>query len=360
MRSYLFAKAVESPVHILRFHEDDMRHLIMLNDEEMQYGSTRVTKLRLPVAQATTVTSNTLHTSQYRTGTSAVEVLASDGGATAFELYYLHCDIRILKSGPSSSGKTSLSRLLRAAFTSRPAPPITCTILHGDDFYIPDSQLPLVPLGGPDGEKVQDWDCPEALDFSRFLSSVRHAKSQGGRLPDDHVSYETTHAVGVEESIARFLAADTGAGAEKIAELEKRVLSWLGGLEAARGGVIDTVVIVDGFLLFGEGVPEALQAEFDIKLMIRTPYEKAKKRREDRAGYTTMEGFWHDPPGYFELLVWPAYVKQHSYLYQDGDMDAGILTSAALERGIRTPLMTDQTLLETVEWAVATLEEAKL
>ncbi|KAK6359434.1 ribosylnicotinamide kinase [Orbilia brochopaga] len=273
--------------------------------------------------------------------------------------------ICIAISGPSSSGKTSLSRLLRAAFTSRSttsptAPPVTCTILHGDDFYLPDSQLPLVPLGGPDGEKVQDWDCPEALDFSRFLSSVRHAKSQGGRLPDDHVSYEQTHAVGVEESIARFLAADTGAGTDKIVELEKRVLAWLGGVEAARGCVVDTVVIVDGFLLFGAGVPEALQAEFDVKLMIRTPYEKAKKRREDREGYTTMEGFWHDPPGYFELLVWPAYVKQHSYLFQGGDMESGILTSAALDRGIRTPRAADQTLLETLEWAVSALEDTKL
>ncbi|EWC48703.1 hypothetical protein DRE_00008 [Drechslerella stenobrocha 248] len=275
-------------------------------------------------------------------------------------------------SGPSSSGKTSLARLLRSAFTSTAATdgrrkPISCTILHGDDFYIPDSQLPLVELGST-GQTAQDWDCPEALDFTRFLASVQHAKAHG-QLPNDHVSYEVTHAVGVEENIARFLEGGGDGGnsdgnsnsvKDTVADLERRAAAWLQRVEERRGGQLENVVIVDGFLLFGSGVPEALKDEFDIKLMIRTPYAKAKKRREDREGYTTVEGFWHDPPGYFELLVWPAYVKQHSYLYQNGDMDAGVLTHAALENGIRTPQVTDQTLIETLEWAVGALESTKL
>ncbi|KAF3911568.1 hypothetical protein ABW20_dc0110576 [Dactylellina cionopaga] len=269
--------------------------------------------------------------------------------------------ICIAISGPSSSGKTSLSRLLRAAFSSKALTdnPIKCVILHGDDFYIPDSQLPLVHLNNdPTGEKVQDWDCPEALDFTRFISSVRYAK-QHGELPDTHQTFEETHAVGVEESILRLINGGEG-GKEKIQELEERAVAWLKKIEEGVGRKVDNVVIVDGFLIYGKGVPEELKAEFDVKFMIRTPYEKAKRRREEREGYNTMEGFWHDPPGYFEFLVWPAYVQQHSYLYENGDMNAGVLTQQALESGLRTPKETDQTLMQTLEWAVDTLEKTEL
>ncbi|KAF3933340.1 hypothetical protein ABW19_dt0202700 [Dactylella cylindrospora] len=149
-------------------------------------------------------------------------------------------------------------------------------------------------------------------------------------------------------------------GKVRIAKFERRARDWLGAVEEELGRKVDKVVIVDGFLLFGVGVPEELKREFDVKFMIRTPYEKAKRRREERAGYTTMEGFWHDPPGYFEFLVWPAYVKQHSYLFKDGDMDTGTLTQEALDSGIRTPAKTDQTLMETLEWAVGALVDSKL
>ncbi|KAK6528275.1 ribosylnicotinamide kinase [Arthrobotrys megalospora] len=268
--------------------------------------------------------------------------------------------ICIAISGPSSSGKTSVSRLLRDAFTSTAlttTPPI-CTIIHADDFYIPDSELPIVELGTT-GQKVQDWDCPEALNFPHFLSSLKHAK-QFGALPDSHQSYEVTHAVGVDESILKLTNEGGEDGKAKILDLEKKVVAWLKGVEEDLGTKVERVVIVDGFLIFGKGVPEELKKEFDIKLMIRTPYEKAKQRREDRAGYTTMEGFWQDPPGYFELLVWPAYVKQHSYLFEGDNMDAGILTEEALGSGLRTPTETDLTLMQTLQWAVSTLEHMKL
>ncbi|KAK6500737.1 ribosylnicotinamide kinase [Arthrobotrys conoides] len=275
--------------------------------------------------------------------------------------------ICIAISGPSSSGKTSISRLLRDAFTSKSltkSPP-SCTILHADDFYIPDSELPIVELRDPKNnnnnnndniQKVQDWDCPEALNFPSFITSLKHAK-EFGRLPDSHQSFEVTHAVGVDESILRVLG---GGGKERVLELEKKVVGWLKKLEREEGRKVENVVIVDGFLMFGSGVPEELKREFDVKLMIRTPYEKAKQRREERAGYTTMEGFWQDPPGYFEFLVWPAYVKQHSYLFKNGDMDTGILTDEALSSGLRTPAATDLTLMQTLEWAVETLEQIKL
>ena len=53
-------------------------------------------------------------------------------------------------SGVSSSGKTTLSRLLRDIFPNT-------FVLHEDDFYWPDTQI-------PEKDGVQDWDCIEAID----------------------------------------------------------------------------------------------------------------------------------------------------------------------------------------------------
>jgi nicotinamide/nicotinate riboside kinase len=73
-----------------------------------------------------------------------------------------------------------------------------------------------------------------------------------------------------------------------------------------------------------------------------------------------MEGFWQDPPRYFELLVWPAYVEQHSYLFKNGDIDSGTLTQEAFDEGLRTPKKTDMTLKETMDWAIEALLDTRL
>jgi nicotinamide/nicotinate riboside kinase len=48
--------------------------------------------------------------------------------------------------------------------------------------------------------------------------------------------------------------------------------------------------------LFSEDMKD-IRSLFDTKLFLRTSYETAKKRREARSGYVTIEGFWEDPPG---------------------------------------------------------------
>lgn len=50
-------------------------------------------------------------------------------------------------------------------------------------------------------------------------------------------------------------------------------------------------------------------------------YATAKARREARTGYVTLEGFWEDPPGYVDNVVWPNYVKDHSQLFENGDVE---------------------------------------
>lgn len=50
-------------------------------------------------------------------------------------------------SGPSSSGKTTLARLLQRIFSSHPEQKISTFIIHEDDFYHPDDKyLPISSL----------------------------------------------------------------------------------------------------------------------------------------------------------------------------------------------------------------------
>ena len=44
---------------------------------------------------------------------------------------------------------------------------------------------------------------------------------------------------------------------------------------------------VDGFLLYSD---PAVVEELDIRLLVRSPYQKLKARREARSGYVTLDG----------------------------------------------------------------------
>ncbi|KAG8929931.1 ribosylnicotinamide kinase [Tulasnella sp. 418] len=82
--------------------------------------------------------------------------------------------------------------------------------------------------------------------------------------------------------------------------------------------------IVDGFLLYWE--PEVYKP-MDVKLFLRVPEKTLKDRRDVRDGYITAEGgMWKDPPGYFEQIVYPAYVKAHQEVFEDGDVENGQLS----------------------------------
>ena len=190
-------------------------------------------------------------------------------------------------SGVSSSGKTTLSRLLRDIF------PRTF-ILHQDDFYKPDVEIPL-------NDGVADWDCLEAIDVPAFEEALNHIR-QHGTSPPHLKSKEDQNSVG-EVRIDGSLVED----------LKERTSSWISP-EAP------PIAVIDGFLLFSEGM-KAVRDQFDVKLFLRTDYKTAKGRREARSGYVTIEGFWEDPPGYVDKVVWPNYVKDHAFLFKGGDVE---------------------------------------
>ncbi|KAG1471876.1 hypothetical protein G6F56_001863 [Rhizopus delemar] len=44
-----------------------------------------------------------------------------------------------------------------------------------------------------------------------------------------------------------------------------------------------------------------------------TSYATLKSRREERQGYHTEGGYWIDPPGYFDKIVWPEYLRLNEH-----------------------------------------------
>jgi nicotinamide/nicotinate riboside kinase len=101
-----------------------------------------------------------------------------------------------------------------------------------------------------------------------------------------------------------------------------------------------------------------IQPHMDIKLFLRVSYAKAKARREARSGYVTLEGFWEDPPGYVDKIVWPNYVEDHKWMFENENVE-GILKDDVLkdwnikcqDGGVDVDMTT------TLEWAVGQLME---
>jgi nicotinamide/nicotinate riboside kinase len=150
---------------------------------------------------------------------------------------------------------------------------------------------------------LQDWDCPEAFDFVQMKRVLDHAR-ETGELPTEFESKEETNELGPSR-----------VPDEVVDAARKRLAGPLEGMK---------FIIVDGIMLYHE--QSELTDEFDIRFFLRASYEVLKQRREARIGYATLEGFWQDPPGYFDDIVWPAYQRFHSYMFVDGDVSGNLRT----------------------------------
>lgn len=233
-------------------------------------------------------------------------------------------------SGPSSSGKTTLSRLLRDIF-----PASKLFILHLDDFYLTDVEIPFK-------NGVQDWDCLESINLPQLESALQHIKREG-TIPEWLDSKEDQNSIG-----------EHGVPSEVVERLRARVGKWFEEKAEWEGR---RICVVDGFLLFSEEMKE-IRELFDVKMFLRTSYETAKRRREARQGYVTIEGFWEDPPGYVDQVVWPNYVKDHKFLFVGEDVDHDLNEDVCRRSGIYgMPKEAEENMSKCLEWAVEMLEK---
>lgn len=221
--------------------------------------------------------------------------------------------------GPSSSGKTTAAKTLQTFLPD-------LTLIHLDDFYFHDSQIPI-----DDATQIQNWDCPEAIDFNKFITYIKDIKYNN-----------------------KFPEIDSKESDPDLKLSQDEVKYFQNKIDKCRG-VFDNkkIVLVDGFMLYHD--PQIIEL-FDIKLFFHASYQTLKERRESRAGYTTLDGFWVDPPNYFENIVWPAYVRSHQYLFQDGNMHLVLKKEVRAQFGI---LDIDNekgvSLFNLIEWALTSI-----
>lgn len=101
-----------------------------------------------------------------------------------------------------------------------------------------------------------------------------------------------------------------------------------------------------------------IQTSMDIKFFLRVSYAKTKARREARSGYVTLEGFWEDPPGYVDKIVWPNYVEDHRWMFEGGDVEGVLKDEVVRELDIKSQEEgVDVDMATTLKWAVEMLME---
>ncbi|GAA6003932.1 hypothetical protein JCM10207_006473 [Rhodosporidiobolus poonsookiae] len=208
--------------------------------------------------------------------------------------------------GPTCGGKTTLAKHL-----ARILPPAATLSLFQDDFAPPSE---LVPWDKEHG--WQDWDdAAGAIQWDRQREALRHLR-ETGTFPEAHYSHDHLNAQ-IPVPISDEVAARWRRKFEELVEGEEEK---------------PTFVIADGFLLLVD--PESVR-EFDVRLFVREDYATLKRRREERAGYHTAEGsLWQDPPNYWDLCVWPAYLRAHRPFFVDGNVETGAVDPAVVE-GVR-------------------------
>lgn len=201
------------------------------------------------------------------------------------------------------------------------------SVIYEDDFYLDDASIPVAKNG------LQDWDCPEAFDFVKMRNVLLEVK-KSGKVPF-HDSKEHENKVGPDRITA-----------EQFEEIGRQIHHQLDKFH---------VVLVDGIMLYHDKSP--IIDLLDVRLFISAPYQILKQRRQAREGYATIEGFWTDPPGYFDDIVWPGYKATHGYLFEENNVDGSLNDKAISTFDLKSPTKqpTELSQYEILSWSITQL-----
>lgn len=159
----------------------------------------------------------------------------------------------------------------------------------------------------------------------------------------------------------------------KIEAMKSKIQAWLQpgqpGHDIFQSSTISSLpplrmCLFDGFLLYAPPQFSTVMSLLDIKFFLQVSRARATQRREARDGYVTLEGFWKDPPGYVDKIVWPNYVDSHRWLFKGEDVEGGRLSWEILrEKGILAQEVRDGSGVdfdfeETLEWMVGEVMRA--
>ncbi|KAG9087636.1 ribosylnicotinamide kinase [Ceratobasidium sp. UAMH 11750] len=169
----------------------------------------------------------------------------------------------------------------------------------------PSDQVPIHPIYGiPDAD-----DPPGAIDWPRFREEFKRFRSNQPFADDHPKSGESSmSSLSFGPVLPDNLLSEWRS---RFREVERVRM---------RQGVKIEWRIVEGFLLYYE--PEITQA-LDLSMFLRSPERVLKRRRQERE-YVCSDGTpWVDPPGYWDQITYPAYIRGHSHLFHNGDVDWG-------------------------------------
>ncbi|KAI8639024.1 P-loop containing nucleoside triphosphate hydrolase protein [Parasitella parasitica] len=191
-------------------------------------------------------------------------------------------------SGPSCSGKTTLALLLKKLLSK-------VIVINQDEFFKPDDRIPVDEKTG-----LINWDSPSAVDFESLNRVINKAREDPySFLAKSERPLQNNHHGSDSLSLKDF----------------NELGSKLDALESI------IFVIVEGFLLFCD---QNVCDNLDNKFFVKASKQILKMRRESRKGYVTLQGYWVDPPGYFDRIVWPQYILWNDHLLHDETRDPTI------------------------------------
>lgn len=227
----------------------------------------------------------------------------------------------------------------------------------------------------PKKHGLLDWDCAESLSIPDIVNSLDHIHTNGTfPVSQQHLNCRTNHGVVhvPREHTLTFSQPDLDSKEDQnsvgecpvpdsvIESLKTQVKQWTEPgnpghciLNSSRNAI--RLCVFDGFLLYSKSMA-SVQPQMDIKIFLRVSYEKAKARREARSGYVTLEGFWEDPPGYVDKIVWPNYVEDHKWMFEDDNVEGELKDDVVQQMGIHTQKGgVDVDMTTTLKWAVELL-----
>jgi len=109
--------------------------------------------------------------------------------------------------------------------------------------------------------------------MTAFVDSLQYIRNNDGKFPPTLNSKEDQNELG-----------HSGVPDHVVQIMQEEVVN---GNLVTRGDEDIQLCFVDGFLLYSD--PSVIK-ELDVRLLLRSPYEKLKARREARSGYVTLDG----------------------------------------------------------------------
>lgn len=167
-------------------------------------------------------------------------------------------------SGVTNGGKSTLTKRLVEQL------PCTTRVLSQDDYFYPEDSCHHIPC--PGGLQHHNWDVISSVDMERMMKDIKQITAPGPR--------------------------------EEFEALVSSDVSCKASVPCSAMGT-RPVMLLDGFLLFGN---TQLAAKCDLRYFFTLTREQCWQRRCNRV-YEPP-----DPPGYFDVCVWPMYESHLKYV----------------------------------------------